>query len=526
MPQLKVKVEPWGPDPDEVDAAVGAALQLPEVRNELDGAEHRVLSVTPVEPDPGPADDDVPDPTHVRATVYDYTNERTLVVDAGLQGHDGVTVHEAAKQPLPTTEEFEAAVEALSKDAELGPALGDEELVPYRPMPPLVLDEQEGGSVELTVAVGLRPAADDAKGHEIVGVRLARGEVVRFEAGAPGFSRAERRACGAANAGQRTTDRGTPGRAKVTVTRGGETLWTLIAIRPSASAGTMGSGVELRRVAYRGKSVLRRAHVPILNVRYKNDACGPYRDWQYQEGMFKASGADVAPGFRLCPGKAETILESGTDQGNFRGVAVYVDGQEVVLVSELEAGWYRYISRWRLHADGTISPRFAFGAVKSSCVCRQHYHHAYWRLDFDVAGREHNEVREFNDPPLAGGGKWRRLRKEARRPRAGSRKRRWQVRNTRTGESYTLIPGPADGRADRFGVGDMWALRHRPGQIDDGVGFTTDPAQARAHLNRFVNGESIRDTDVVLWYAAHFTHDVQQHAVGHIVGPKLVPGGW
>lgn len=446
MPQLEVKVEPWGPDPDEVDAAVDAAMRLPEVRNELDGAEHRVLSVTPGEPEPGPADDDVPDPTHVRATVYDYTNERTLVVDAGLQGHDGVTVLETVKQPLPTTEEFEAAVEVLSKDAELGPALGDEELVPYRPMPPLVLDKQEGGSVERTISVGLRPAADDAKGHEIVGVRLARGEVVRFEAGAPGFSRAERDACGAADAGQRTTDRGTPGRAKVTVTRGGETLWTLIAVRPSASAGTMGSGVELRRVAYRGKPVLRRAHVPILNVRYKNDACGPYSDWQYQEGMFKASGADVAPG--------------------------------------------------------------------------------YWRLDFDVAGREHNEVREFNDPPLAGGGKWRRLRKETRRPRAGSRKRRWQVRNTHTGESYTLIPGPDDGKADRFGVGDMWALRHRPGQIDDGVGFTTDPAEARAHLNRFVNGESIRDTDVVLWYAAHFTHDVQQHAVGHIVGPKLVPGGW
>src|SRR5688500_6935408 len=154
MAQLEVKVEPWGPDPDEVDAAVDAALQLTEVRNELDGAEHRVLSVTPVEPEPGPGDDDVPDPTHVRATVYDYTNERTLVVDAGLQGHDGVTVRETAKQPLPTTEEFEAAVKVLSNDPELGPALGDEELVPYRPMPPLVLGEQDGGSVERTITVG------------------------------------------------------------------------------------------------------------------------------------------------------------------------------------------------------------------------------------------------------------------------------------------------------------------------------------------------------------------------------------
>ena len=74
--------------------------------------------------------------------------------------------------------------------------------------------------------------------------------------------------------------------------------------------------------------------------------------------------------------------------------------------------------------------------------------------------------------------------------------------------------------------GGLRALRHRPGQLDDGVGFTTDPAEARAHLNRFLNGESIRDTDVVLWYAAHFTHDLHEHEVGHIVGPRLVPDGW
>ena len=49
------------------------------------------------------------------------------------------------------------------------------------------------------------------------------------------------------------------------------------------------------------KKVLRRANVPILNVKYDDDACGPYRDWQYQEGMIEANGNDVGAGFRLCP---------------------------------------------------------------------------------------------------------------------------------------------------------------------------------------------------------------------------------
>jgi hypothetical protein len=525
MAELKVEVVPWGPGPEEVESAIGRALESPELKAELGGADYRLLSVAPVEPEPGPEDGDAPEPTDVRAVVYDYTHERAVLIETALDGGDGVAVRETVRQPLPSPSEFEAAVKTVASDAELGPVLREGKVRPYRPMPPLVLDEQPDGSVERTIAVGLRPAAK-GEGREIVGVKLARGEVTRFPEGAPRAARAGGARCGPDDAGQPVTPRGTPGRAFVTVSRDGETLWTFVAVRPSASAGIVGSGVELRRVAYRGKPVLRRAHVPILNVRYRNDACGPFRDWQYEEGRFQANGSNVAPGFRLCPTKAKTILESGKDQGNFRGVAIYVDGDEVVLVSELEAGWYRYITRWRLHADGTIRPRFGFGAVEDPCVCNLHHHHAYWRFDFDVADRDHNEVREFNDPPLTGGGKWHTLHHEIRRKRDRRRKRKWQVRNTVSGESYTLIPGDNDGRADAFGVGDMWALRYRPGQIDDGIGFTSDPSEARAHLNQFLNGEPIQDTNVVLWYVAHFKHDVHEHHVGHIVGPKLVPAGW
>jgi len=107
---------------------------------------------------------------------------------------------------------------------------------------------------------------------------------------------------------------------------------------PAASSGTNGSGIELRYVDYRGKRLLYRAHVPILNVRYDQNACGPYRDWQNEEGMLQAPGTDVVPGFRLCTSPATTILDTGSDAGNCLGVAIYVQGQEVVLVSEMQAG--------------------------------------------------------------------------------------------------------------------------------------------------------------------------------------------
>jgi hypothetical protein len=509
---LEVQVEPWGPDPDRVaEAARAAQTRSPATR---------LVGLQPLDA----SDEPVP-PQAVRATLYDYDEEQALLVDVPLDGGSPTRVVETARQPLPGPDELARALEVVGEHPELGPAVRDGRLIPYRSMPPLAGEELPDGRVERTVTVGLRPVEGD-DGHEIVGVRLARGELVRYEDKAPPTALAAAPRCGVADAGQPTVS-GRAGAARITVSRDGEQLWRLIAVRPAASSGDMGSGVELRGVSYRGKRVLRRAHVPILNVRYDNNACGPYRDWQNEESRFKADGAAVAPGFRLCPQPAKTILESHSDQGNFTGVAVYVDGEEVVLVSELTAGWYRYVSRWRLHADGTIKARFGFDAVNNSCVCKTHHHHAYWRLDFDIAGAGDDVVLEHNDPPLPGrSDNWHVLRHEIRRTKNPGRKRRWRVRTQGSNSGYVITPGHHDGEADAYGVGDFWALRHRPGQIDDGAVATS----TRAHIDAFVNGESITGTNVVVWYAGHFTHDTRadQHAAGggHIVGPTLTPDRW
>jgi Copper amine oxidase, enzyme domain len=521
--ELHVEVVPWGPDMERAREAVNAVLEGPDVADTLGDGARRVVSMTPLVPDPEGGEQQ--EPTHIRATVYDYARERTVLVDAPLDDGGDAIVESRARQPLPATEEREAAIDVISDDPELGPALREGRLVAYAPMPPFIADELPDGRIERTIAVGLRPVKG-GEGHEILGVKLGRRELVRFERGAPPGSLAAPQTCGLPDAGQATVQ-GVPGAAKVTVSQGGTELWRFVAIRPAASSGTNGSGIELRAVAYRGKRVLRRAHVPILNVRYDGDACGPYRDWQDEEGRLDATGDDVAPGFRLCPAPAQTILESGDDHGNFRGTAVYVDDEEVVLVCEMHAGWYRYVSYWRFDADGTIRPRFGFGAVDSSCVCNRHHHHAYWRLDFDVVDGVQNGVREFNDPPVSGTSNWHTLEHEIRRERNPQRQRRWRVVNREGDESYTLVPGPSDGTADGFGIGDLWALRKRDGESDDGVGFTTDPQEARAHLNRFLTGQPISRADVVLWYAAHFAHDVHdEDGVPHIVGPDLEPGGW
>jgi hypothetical protein len=520
--QLRIEVEPFGPEDRAIASALRGLPRHADVRPLLKG-KPRLLAVTLVEPSRKAAQPAEPD--RYRATWFDYKRNRAVYVDGSIKDPKQVEVTEAAEQPLPTREEFEAAVAVLEQDPTLGAAVRDGALVPYEPMPPLAGGEQPDGSIQRTLTVGLRPADKRRrKQHEIVGVNLVRGEVERFPDGAPPLARADPNICQAPpSAGQPTTGQGTAGQVWVNVFLGATRVWRFLAVRPSASSGTYGSGVELRFVDYRGRRVLYRAHVPILNVLYDANVCGPYRDWQYQEGMIDAAGTNVAPGFLLASSPAKTILDTGSDSGTFLGTAIYVDGVEVVLVCELQAGWYRYVSEWRLHVDGTIRPRFGFDATASSCVCNRHHHHVYWRLDFDIETAGGNVVSEFNDPPIVGDKHWHTKATEIMRLRDADHHRRWRISNQRSGRGYDIVPGHNDGTAagDAYAKGDVWFLRYHSNEIDDEPIVGTE-----IQIDKYRNGESILGQDVVAWYGAHFTHDVSGPHVDHIVGPAMRPHHW
>ncbi len=302
--ELGVDVRSYGPDPAALQELSAGLLQRPALRDALARTRHELLSVELIEPcilDPGRKVARPRPPDRFRATVYDYTNDRTVFAEGSLRNPDRLEIRESGLRPVPTRAEFERAVALVARDAELGAALRDGGLRPYPPMPPLVDDDEAGGGRRRVVAVGLLPG-DRKQNHEIVGADMARRSVVRLAGGAPSTALATPQTCGVPDAQQATSGRGyLPGQAWVTVSQGGNVLWRFLAVRPAASSGTNGSGVELRYVDYKGKRVLYRAHVPLLNVRYDNDACGPYLDWQDEEGMIAAQGVDVAPGFRLCP---------------------------------------------------------------------------------------------------------------------------------------------------------------------------------------------------------------------------------
>ncbi|HLF84503.1 MAG TPA: hypothetical protein VI837_10040 [Blastocatellia bacterium] len=513
-----ITVTPWGPDQATIDDTKSRLLKNPALQRYLAGKSYRMLSFDFLES--GVKEVKSEPPSRYRATFFNYTSNRAIIA-LGRFTDSAIEVSLSTEQPLPSPEEFEAAVNILTKDPMFGPAIRAGSLQPYSPMPPLVDINLPTGKVERTLTVGLLPK--DAKGsNEVVGVNMIRESVIRYKGGAPPTSNAVELNCGVSNANQTSNGRFVSEPYQVTITRGADLIWEFLMIRPSSSSGNNASGIELQTVKFRGKLVLARANAPVLNVQYYRNLCGPYRDWSYQEGMFVANGTYVVGGsgngIMLCTDEPQTVLDNGTDTGNFRGVAIY-DREEVTLVSELNAGWYRYISKWIFHDEGIISPRFGYGATTNSCVCRGHIHHVYWRFDFDLATAANNGAAEHNQGVLKP------METESMRPRL-SDDRFWVVSNSVTGEAVVIKPGPLDGNYDKYGQGDLWLLRgHFPTEIDD-AGQPSGGCSTCAHINPMVNGESIMDQDIVVWYGGHWMHDhfdAPQHGDGpNVHGPDLI----
>lgn len=524
--ELTITVKPVGPTQEMMSAAVAAIYADPIGQKYLAGNRVRQLSFETLDP-LRPTENE-----RYRVTFYDYTNNRHIVAEGTFGAARTITLSTPAWQPLPSEEEFAAATDIVKRSVLFSAAARRSLLRFYRPMPPL-LNEELGTSAERTLNVGFH-SSEARIPSQIVSVNLIRSTVQTHPTQAPPTSLATPTACGPPGANQATTPRNTAGQFEVVVNSGGTELWRMTAVRPSVSSGTRASGVELRNVLYRGKLLFKRAHAPILNVLYDRNLCGPYRDWQYQEGNFSAIGSDVAAGFRLCTSPPQTMMDNGTDTGNFRGVAVYQENGEVVLVSELEAGWYRYISRWHFRADGTVQPEFGFDGVDNSCVCNTHHHHVYWRFDIDVAEAGKNRILQFNTPQFATP-----VLTEGFTYRDYERNRHWQIENVNTGDAYKLYAGAEDSTAagDAYGKYDLVFLRFKSGatnvanEYDDGVN-TTGPSNTQANLEQFVNGEALDGQDVVIWYHAHFAHTVAQRKDGErpehngALGPTFVPVRW
>ncbi len=540
---LQIKVTPWGRTQTEVDAVKLRVEQSRVVQNALEDTKYRLISFDTIGSEIKTRPAQVP--TQFQVVFYDYTNDRTVVAAGDFAGKEEITVREADFEPGVSSEEVQSAYDLIKNDSEFGVLYSNNEIKTFAAMPPT---SYVNGERLVNIGIAFLKTGE----NRVVGVSFKNNKIVEYKGSAPLTSRASPESCGITAANQGTTSSGTPGQYQLTVSQSDATLWEMLVIRPSASSGNADerSGIEIRDVKYKGKSVLKRGHAPILNVQYEGDFCGPYRDFQYSESFFNApeeGATEPASGIRiLAAGQiAQTAVDSGVDRGNFRGIAVYTQnvglGDEIVLVSEMEAGWYRYIMEWRFAPDGTIRPRYGFSATNSSCVCATHTHHVYWRFDFDIVSPT-NKILQVER-----GRRFLQLvTNETARLRNYATNRSYLIQNSNSDEGYLLVPNLSDGVSDAFSGGDFWFLKYHaetdgePTEIDDPNSNTGDPKlDVPANLAPWVNNESLVNQDVVVWYTARYVHSRDGESLlspersgsavidgDHVVGPNLRPVRW
>jgi len=335
----------------------------------------------------------------------------------------------------------------------------------------------------------------------------------------------------------------------------GDPIWEMTVVRPSQSSGSDGSGLEIRDVYYNGHLVMKRGHVPILNVKYEA-GCNCFRDWQDAEVRFVANNPLPSPNnwvAEATPGTVQTMCDAAPDNcsgntcndvGSHNGVAVERFDDRLVLTTHLSAGWYRYTMRWTFHEDGTIRPRFGFTSTGTACTTNPRRHHAFWRLDFDIDGAENDYVleRRTGEDDLV-------FEQEASRiwqlfdvdPTLGSEQDHfgyvsWAVMDSDTGRGYVLTPGIEDFRTpvdpqtgipalDDFANEDLVVSQYRASELTDGN--WSCQANFTGGSQPVVNDENVYGEDVVLWYRSGVTKPHSDASTCYESGPVLTPlGDW
>jgi hypothetical protein len=291
-------------------------------------------------------------------------------------------------------------------------------------------------------------------------------------------------------------------------------VWELCYLTPANSSAAQGSSIEIRDAYYNGHLVLERSHVPMLFANYLSGTC--YRDWKNTNSSFLKADrvenphraaittcdASTSPTQTVNSCPFQNVNGSGS-VGNaadcFSGVQVEKYPDRLLLTTNHSAAWYKYSSRYTFYLDGRIQPRFGFGNSDGTNFGITHWHHAYWRVNFDIDGADNDQV-FFNEAVMD---------TEFSSIRDGNPHNHWMVKDSVTGRGYRIemtaedLLVDTDPTGDHYHEVDVMATKYKlVGSIPE---YSDTPGSnnlgtCSMNENALVNGESLIDEDVVFWY--------------------------
>ena len=275
------------------------------------------------------------------------------------------------------------------------------------------------------------------------------------------------------------------------------------------------AGLAIKNVAYEGEQVLAKASLPVIRVKYVRE--WPAWDPRSWFGLGRSSGRCGPFEDRISP---TTLIKNKNCDGNKLCTATHtldsLQWLEVGVYAKI--GQYHLYQAWYLSEDGRLYP--SVQSWNLSCNT-DHDHHAYWRLDFDIGGPDHDQVFVWDQQSVedAGWGPgWRKYLTEIddKKPAENSQDRVWFVRDYETDHGVWIIPGPHDGRSGKFSDRDISVRKF---YIDESSEWAFG---ARGDLD-YLGDEDIQETNSVFWYIAHLPHKAAEgdRPMRYWMGPLL-----
>jgi hypothetical protein len=324
-------------------------------------------------------------------------------------------------------------------------------------------------------------------------------------------------------------------------------IWELCYLGPENSSAADGSSLEIRDAYYNGFYALERAHIPMLFANYTTSTC--YRDWKDTPSNFLEADRIENPSRAAittcdistkedqvvgnCPFRDLSTADPSDFVGKSEdcGSAVQVEkySDRMVITSNHSAAWYKYSSRYTFYIDGRIVPRFGFGNSNGTNASITHWHHAYYRINFDIDGAD-NDIVYSNDSIR--NTEFTSLRNERMNTN-------WKVEDTQTGRGYRIEASPEDYLVDinvspnnpsGYHNTDVMVTKYK---VVPGLGIPeySDTPGNNSLGNcsmldgQLVNGESLIDEDVVFWYRTAVTDLANAGLVCKFGGPIFYPTG-
>jgi primary-amine oxidase len=348
---------------------------------------------------------------------------------------------------------------------------------------------------------------------------------------------------------------------QVDVTLPTGTTWTMC-WEERQNEGIVLRDIELTLPGGSAQKILFQTHLAELHVPYDDNGARFHDVTQFGLGghnLLDLTADDCLGGTLLQNnGKDVLCMKIAPREYAYKYQGNVLQGDALTLFSVSAVGQYNYIVEWNFWDDGTINPkvgatgklqRFGTDAEHGWLVNDSsrpygisHTHNYYFYMDFDLVDQHNDTVEQIEFDQSADGRRFSisqsDITTETGRQVEPTKFRSWRIKNTAVSNSdghpisyhleaepQHLFHGPD---FEDWTHNDLYVTRYKA--CEKWIVNNPTTGGCGQDVTEFVNGESVLNTDVVIWYGLTFHHlardEDENHMDTHWSSFVMTPRDW